>query len=363
MIFDAVGTLKGGAMITEKLIAADAEVREKLSLDSIPDARWKRTIGLALLLLCQRVPFARRWLCHLGLRTKPGWFARRIVEVPLPNGSHLKLASFGHNYLSFQLFWRGLNYYEPITRMICEELLQPGDTLIDCGAQVGFFSLVSALIKPGISVVAFEPQPENFRLLVGNVLVNGLNNIRCEPIAISDTNGFASFYLADSDMSASLLPNFERDIHATIEVATTTIDSYVETHPPRGHLLIKVDVEGAEERFFAGARRTMGIYRPDIICEVAIPISPHSVAFAKDLGYRFYQIADDGLVQSPTLVPNIRGDLLFLNYLLSPRPPEQLAQLFDRIRPKVRDIDLRQTSKFVCPAHIERAQRQLPAPH
>src|SRR4029079_16584666 len=89
MIFDAVGTLKGGAMITEKLIAADAEVREKLSLDSIPDARWKRTIGLALLLLCQRVPFARRWLCHLGLRTKPGWFARRIVEVPLPNGSHL----------------------------------------------------------------------------------------------------------------------------------------------------------------------------------------------------------------------------------------------------------------------------------
>src|SRR5258705_2232507 len=115
-------------MITEKLAPADAELPEMPSLDPVIDARWKRTIGLALLLLCQRIPSARRWLRNLGLRTKPHWFERRIVEVPLPNGSRLKLASFGHNYLSFQLFWRGLNSYEPIPRMVCEELLQPGDT-------------------------------------------------------------------------------------------------------------------------------------------------------------------------------------------------------------------------------------------
>src|SRR6187200_1356267 len=120
MIVDAVTASKGGTMITEKLATADAELHET-SLESVVDARWKRTIGLALFLLCQRIPSARRWLRHLGLRTKPEWFEQRIVEVPLPNGGRLKLASFGHNYLSFQLFWRGLDYYEPITRMVCEE--------------------------------------------------------------------------------------------------------------------------------------------------------------------------------------------------------------------------------------------------
>jgi FkbM family methyltransferase len=328
-------------------------------VESLQDRQWKRRLGLALLFLCQRIPRARRCFGNLGLRTKPFWFADRVVDVPLPNGRSLKLASFGHSYLSFQLFWRGLNYYEPVTRMVSEELLRPGDTFIDCGAQVGFFSLALSLMKPGISVVAFEPNPRNFQLLVANVVVNRLDNIICEPIAISDANGCARLHLAHSDMSASLLPDFEHDNHAAIEVPTTTIDYYIDAHPPEGRLLIKVDVEGAEEKFFAGARRTIGVYRPDIICEVAIPIPPHCVAFAKDLGYRFYQIADDGLRESDTLAPNVRGDLLFLNYLLSARPPGQLAQLFDRVRPKLRDINLRKTSKRVCAAHIARAQQQL----
>jgi len=293
------------------------------------------------------------------MRTKPAWFTDRVVEVPLPNRDALKLASFGHNYLSFQLFWRGLDYYEPITRMVSEELLEPGDTFVDCGAQVGFYSLVLSLMKPGISVIAFEPNPRNFQLLVANVVANHLDNVACLPMALSDCVGTARLYLASSDMSASLLPDFEQETHTTVEVPTTTIDAYLDTHHPKGHLVLKVDVEGAEEKFFAGAIRTISTYRPDIICEVATPISQDAVAFLKDFGYGFYRIADEGLVPSDALTPNVRGDMLFLNYLLSPRPPAELAQLFDRIRPRLGKINLRKTSKRVCAAHIERAERPL----
>jgi len=320
--------------------------------------RWKRRLGLALFHICQRMPAAKCCLRGFGMRTMPSWFTGRVGEVPLPNGAILKLPSFGHNYLSFQLFWRGLDYYEPVTRRVCENLLAPGDTFVDCGAQVGFFSLVLSLLKPGISVVAFEPNPTNFRLLVHNVVANCLENVRCEPVAISDADGTASLYLAQSDMSASLLSDFEDDSLKAVTVPTTTIDSYFEARPPKGNLVMKVDVEGAEEKLFAGAVRTIGRYRPDIICEVATPIPPDAVVFLKELGYTFYQIADDGLRPSETLHPNVRGDLFFLNYLLSSRPAQEVADLFLRIHPGLRHINFRNTSKRVCAAHIERAQRR-----
>src|SRR5215204_5639947 len=324
-------------MSTGRLVVVNETVKT-CGLDAVPEPRpdqhWKRRLGLGLLSLCERMPAARSWLGKAGMRTQPAWFADRVVEVPLPNRRGLKLASFGHNYLSFQLFWRGLNYYEPITRMLSQELLEPGDTFVDCGAQVGFYSLVLSLMKPGISVVAFEPNPRNFQLLVANVIANHLGNVACQPIALSDAVGSARLYLASSDMSASLLPDFEQETHTAVEVPTTTIDAYLETHRPKGHLVLKVDVEGAEEKFFAGAIRTISTYRPDIICEVATPISQEAVAFVKDFGYGFYRIADEGLVPSDTLTPNVKGDMLFLNYLLSPLAPAELAQLFDRIRPR-----------------------------
>ena len=326
--------------------------------DPLEDPAWKRWLGLALFHVCQHIPAAKCCLQRVGLRTHHSWFAGRLAHVRLPNGRVLKLATFGHNYLSFQLFWRGLDYYEPVTRRVCENLLTPGDTFVDCGAQVGFFSLVLSLMKPGISVIAFEPNPRNFWLLVHNVVCNRLENVRCESIAISDTDGTASLYLAESDMSASLFSNFEADSRTTVTVPTTTIDSYFESRPPKGNLVMKVDVEGAEEKLFAGAVRTIGRYRPDIICEVASPIPPDAVGFLKELGYVFYQIADDGLRPGETLHPNVRGDLFFLNYLLSARPVQEVVDLFVRIQPGLRHINFRNTSKWVCAAHLDRAQRR-----
>jgi ubiquinone/menaquinone biosynthesis C-methylase UbiE len=49
-------------------------------------------------------------------------------------------------------------------------MIKPGMTILDVGANIGYFTLIAAKLagKTG-KVYAFEPQPENFRLLVRNI--------------------------------------------------------------------------------------------------------------------------------------------------------------------------------------------------
>lgn len=318
-------------------------------------ALLKRAVGGCLFHACNLIPPAKRPLARLGMRTKKEWFRDRIARVQTRDGKNIKLASIGENYLSFQVFWKGAVFYEPITSLVLGELVWPGDTFVDVGANIGFFSLLLSAQKPSLRVVAFEPNPKNYELLAKNAACNGFRHFMCEPLALSDAVGKAPLYLADSDMSASLRSDFAFHEKPPIEVKTTTLDSYLQSQPFSGRLVLKVDVEGAEDAFFRGACNTIVAHKPDIITEVAMKSSPDYAAFLHDLGYRFYPITDDGLHPVAELQPVVRGNLLFLNYLLSPRPPEVVSELFERIRPAVRKIDLTQTSKCVDADHLHRA--------
>ena len=310
--------------------------------------RAKQLAGRSLLELCETFPALKPVLRPLGLRTWAQWPADRPYRVSLPDGQTFRLA--GRNYLSFELFWKGTGYYEPITTLVTSSLLRPGDTFLDIGANVGFYSLVLSTLNPLVRITSFEPNPRNFGLLQNNAMLNGYANIRCEPIALSDSEGTARLYLSKSDMSASLVPGFdEGGALAPVEVRTITLDAYLAKHPTKGRVVIKVDVEGHETAFFRGAARTLSEKRPDIITEVTMPYDPVVMDFLKKLGYRFYPITDQGLFPTDQLRPVIRDRFVFLNYLVSTRPPEEIARLFAVIAPTVRKLDLRQTSKYLTP--------------
>jgi FkbM family methyltransferase len=239
--------------------------------------------------------------------------------------------------------------------MVLEELVQTADTFLDIGANIGFFSLLLAVKQPGLRVVAFEPNPKLYRLLQRNVALNGLHQIICEQQAISDAEGTAVLHLTNSDMSASLRSDFAFEVTEVTRVRTTTLDSYLSRNPPRGGLVIKIDVEGAELAAFNGARNTIAALQPDIIAEVAIPIDSSLGATLRECGYRFYSITDEGLTDRPALQPVVRENYLFLNYLLSTRHPNTIAELSHRIRKGARALDLSQTSKQVDSAQIRRS--------
>jgi precorrin-6B methylase 2 len=80
--------------------------------------------------------------------------------------------------------------YEPMTTLAFHTLVQPGDRVVDVGAHVGYFTLLAArLCGPNGRVFAFEPHPDNFRLLERNIRENGAENVTAVRKAVADRAG------------------------------------------------------------------------------------------------------------------------------------------------------------------------------
>ena len=312
----------------------------------------KKVVGRGAIAVAQRPPAARGLVKAVGVRTSQGCFGQRVVSIPLGGHRSLQLTDVDESYLAFQLFWHGGDYYEPITRLLLEQMIQKGDIFVDIGAHVGFFSLVVGQSAEGVKIVAFEPNPRNFQTLEANLKANSLKHVVCEPAAISDRDGSGILYLTDSDMSASLMKDFQaQDTKQVgeIEVRTRTVDSYFRTAGLKGRMILKVDIEGHEPAFFRGAMNTLAHYKPDIILEVLYDMDPTLVSDLKKLGYHFYPITDQGIIEldAPRLFK--RFPFLFLNHLFSVRPKQQIADLFEGISEKVGRLNLLNTSKHFPP--------------
>jgi FkbM family methyltransferase len=129
------------------------------------------------------------------------------------------------------------------------QVLRPGDSVIDIGANVGFFSIqAAARVGPTGSVVAFEPQPETFAQLQRNIAASGLRNIRARQAAVTDQSGTALLFVGDTPIYSSLFRSVDTEPRdaSFLEVPTTTIgDIMREESLVRCHYL-KMDCEGGE---------------------------------------------------------------------------------------------------------------------
>lgn len=138
--------------------------------------------------------------------------------------------------------------YESATTDLFRQILKPGMTVIDVGANVGYFSLLAAdLVGSSGTVYAFEPEPENNTLLLTNIEINSYTNIRAKKVAVSNTCGSTDFFLSELDNgSHSIYEAGARGVAATLSVETTTLDAFIEEEEWPVVDLLKIDVEGAE---------------------------------------------------------------------------------------------------------------------
>jgi FkbM family methyltransferase len=137
-------------------------------------------------------------------------------------------------------------------------LIRPGDTVVDVGAHIGWYTLLAASrVGPSGRVIAFEPGPSALAYLRKNVATNHLANVTIEPMAISDHAGTIA------------LPDGPR----TFEVHATPLDDYLRDKP--GEIgLVKIDIEGMEGLALAGMRRTLRENPPRAMI---VEITPHEI--------------------------------------------------------------------------------------
>jgi FkbM family methyltransferase len=171
---------------------------------------------------------------------------------PKQMSQRMMLECFDHNQM-----------YEMETSELLATVLRPGDTFVDVGAHVGYFSMLAGgLVGPTGRVVSFEPEERNYQQLLGHIESNGLRQVTAINAAVGERVGKAEFHFnSDNDGGHALWDVGEHDGNpqsrggpVVRQVDIVSLDSILDDDtisPPR---VIKIDAEGAEHSVVLGAR-------------------------------------------------------------------------------------------------------------
>jgi FkbM family methyltransferase len=118
------------------------------------------------------------------------------------------------------------------------------DFVLDCGAHAGIFALLVASTFPKSKLICFEPDPRNYEWVRNQISQNGLE-AEVLPVAISTVDGSAQFQ--DGRGCGSALVEEPAQTCDAISVGTLDLGGYIAKVQPQ-RLLLKMDVEGAEEK-------------------------------------------------------------------------------------------------------------------
>ncbi len=159
--------------------------------------------------------------------------------------------------------------YEPEVQAALPGLVQPGMTVLDIGANIGFFAIGMARLTGAEGrVIAFEPNAASMERLRQNIELNRMVQVTVEKYAVSDYDGTAEFSNALSDTQGRFvdLPYLPANAK-TVSVPCCTVDAYL-AKTGLVPQFIMMDVEHAEGRVLKGMRKTMGSVRPILLIEM-----------------------------------------------------------------------------------------------
>ncbi len=144
-------------------------------------------------------------------------------------------------------------------------IVREGEIIFDVGAWIGPYSLFfSKLVGSRGKVIAFEPCPKSFSILVDHLNRNRALNVLAEPYGLSNSTGTTEFRGYGRDIS---MVRYEKEEKSPRFYAKcTTIDKYCREHNiiPDG---IKIDIEGAEGLVIEGATDIVTSHSPWALIE------------------------------------------------------------------------------------------------
>ncbi len=224
----------------------------------------------------------------------------RLVEAGVPRSLY--------RTRSGQLFWLDPSSYmdrciadqgvfETDAVAVMQRLVQPGHTVLDVGANIGFHTvLLSRLVGPKGRVHAFEPTARYRSILERNVRANSLDNVAIHPFGLSDRSAVRTIQIGES--SATLHAPGPAEVRAHEEIELVRLDDL----EPRLGLsrldFIKVDVDGHEPAFLHGAERVLERWAPPVLLEVShlhyLEAGWTAWDFYRELKKQGYLVYDEG---------------------------------------------------------------------
>jgi len=168
------------------------------------------------------------------------------------------------DYLSVLLIRDGV--YEPPETDLVTRILREGDTCVDAGCHIGYYScLFAKLVGAKGRVYSFDANPHACRSTRRNLDLNGFSFADVIHTALADAKGARPFHIsADDQTGLSSLGPIPRD-KETISVPCLPLEAFLKDRHIDNVRLLKIDVEGAEEIVLRGLRHFLAAHVIDYI--------------------------------------------------------------------------------------------------
>ncbi|HTD05890.1 FkbM family methyltransferase [Undibacterium sp.] len=235
----------------------------------------------------------------------------RVLQSTTRQGVNMSINTKEH-LQRFIYFW-GL--WEHNELRVLRTLLKPGDTFLDLGANIGFFSLVaSRIVGERGHVHAFEAIPDTLKELEANILLNSIKNITVHPQAAADREMRVRFAKPADSRSEMNSMRFEVHGENYWEIPCVRVDESIDA--TQAIKLIKIDIEGAEMMALRGMEKILQQpAKPIILCEVIDEFLKEMNSNAEELfffleahGYQYvYLMENKGLMRLTRTVDGLAG--------------------------------------------------------
>jgi len=162
--------------------------------------------------------------------------------------------------------------------------LKKGDVFVDIGAHIGKYTCMGAkMVERGGLVVAIEPHPANYAVLIRNIENNDLRNVKVLNIAAYDRDCKIPLFIGSLSDYHSVMMNMG---FGSIEVTAKKLDNVLLDELGVEKVdWVKIDVEGAEYEVLKGMAETLTRFKPKVIVEVGRKNIERVVCLLENLGY------------------------------------------------------------------------------
>ncbi len=158
---------------------------------------------------------------------------------------------------------RDKGIWEPYETQLILQALKEGSTFIDVGANIGYYTVTaSSVVGESGQVIAFEPEPKNYDMLVSNIALNNQLNVLAVNAGLSNSSETSRIFLSDDNWGDHQIfdGGLERE---SVPVILQHGDTFLSDKIDKIDVL-KVDTQGAEFLVMSGLDSTLRKSLPEV---------------------------------------------------------------------------------------------------